>query len=112
MSRITYVFLLIGFLGSINLANAQIKYCDLHGSVFIETEKSRANFIVYVDESEAFADFLVFEEENRLYADTGGLWFFVENRGIANFSVYFTKEKSEAHFIIFFTDSTTFVGCD
>lgn len=90
----------------------QVRFCNLRGLVNIAKEKAQADFIVYEEESEAFADFLVFEEENRLYATEAGIWFFVENRGIADFSIYFTKSKGEADFVIAYTDSPTFAGCD
>jgi len=102
------VILITGVDGS----NQQVRFCSLRGQVYVAKERAQADFIVYEEESEAFADFLVFEEENRLYATEAGLWFFVETRGIADFSIYYTKEKSEADFIIAFTDSPTFAGCD
>jgi Family of unknown function (DUF6150) len=90
----------------------QNRFCDLRGVVYVAKEKSRADYIVYEEESKAFADFLVYEEENRLYATEGGVWFFVENRGIADFGVFFTKSKGEADFVIAYTDSPTFAGCN
>lgn len=93
-------------------ANHQMQFCQLHGSVYITEERAKADFIVFEEDSEAFADFLVFEEENRLYATEEGVWFFVGNRGIADFSVYFTNSKGEADFVIAYTDSPTFAGCD
>ncbi len=92
--------------------NAQNKpYCNLHGSIFETPTKQGADFWVYEEDSEAFADMLVFEEENKLYADQPGIWYFVENKGLADFKIYFTKEKSEADFIVYFIDSSTFAGC-
>lgn len=90
----------------------QVKYCSLRGSVYIAEERGQADFLAYLEDSEAFADFLVFEEENRLYATEEGVWFFVDNRGIADFSIYLTKSKGEADFIFAYTDSPTFAGCD
>ena len=93
-------------------SSQQVRFCNLRGLVNIAEEKAHADFIVYEEESEAFADFLVYEEENRLYATEEGIWFFVENRGIADFSIYFTKSRGEEDFRIAFTDSPTFAGCD
>jgi len=105
--------LLIAFLATFTFTvKGQNKpYCNLHGSVYETSEKQGADFWVYEEESEAFADLIVFEEENQLYADQPGVWFFVENKGLADFSIYFTTEKSEADFILYFTDSSTFAGC-
>ncbi len=109
MKILISIFLLFGFtIGT----NAQDKpYCNLRGSVFETPTKQGADFWVYEEESEAFADMLIFEEENKLYATEPGIWYFVDNMGLADFKVYFTKEKSEADFIVYFTDSTTFAGC-
>ncbi len=91
---------------------AQSKYyCELYGSVFIEENPAKADFIVYVEDSEAFADILVFEEENEFFADKKGIWFFTENEGFAKFSVSFTNDKSKARFTIFYIESPTFAGC-
>ena len=106
-------FLLILSFFLINTAakDYQQRFCSLRGSVFITKDRALADFVVYED-SEAFADFLVFEEENKLYATEDGIWFFVENRGIADFSIYFTESKGQEHFSMAYTDSPTFAGCD
>ena len=108
------LLLLVGLmlLGGSSFTPQQIKYCSLHGSVYITKDRSRADFVVFEEDSEAFADFLVYEEENRLYATEEGVWFFVENRGIADFSIFLSKKKGEADFKIAYTDSPTFAGCD
>ena len=98
--------------GSVNDESQQVRFCNLRGLVYVAKERGQADFLVYEEESEAFADFLVYEEENRLYATEAGIWFFVEIRGIADFSIYFTKLKGEADFIIAYTDSPTFAGCN
>lgn len=93
-------------------SNAQNKaWCHLRGSVYETPTKQGSDFWVYEEDSEAFADMLVFEEENKLYATEPGIWYFVKNKGLADFSIYFTEEKSEADFIVYFTESTTFAGC-
>jgi len=93
-------------------SEAQSKYyCELYGSVFIEENPAKADYIVYVEDSEAFADILVFEEENEFFADKKGIWFFIENKGFAKFSVSFTNDKSKASFTIFYIESPAFAGC-
>lgn len=109
----TYIFLVLNLLfAKPEVTPTQIEYCSLRGSVYIAEHRDQANFIAYQEDSEAFADFLVFEEENKLYATEEGVWFFVENRGIADFSIYLTKSKGEADFIFAYTDSPTFAGCN
>ena len=109
MKTLLCFFILFGLA---TISNAQEKpYCKLQGSIFETPTKQGADFWVYEEESEAFADMLVFEEENKLYADEPGVWYFVDNIGLADFRVFFTKERSEADFIIYYTDSSTFAGC-
>jgi len=105
---ITSLLILNGAVG----ADQQVRYCSLRGSVYITTERSQADFVVFEESSQAFADFLVYEEENRLYATEEGVWFFVENRGIADFSIYLNESKGGSDFVIAYTDSPTFAGCD
>ncbi|HHL52034.1 MAG TPA: hypothetical protein ENJ39_01555 [Flammeovirgaceae bacterium] len=88
------------------------RFCSLHGSVYITNNRAQADFIVYEEDSEAFADFLVYEEENRLYATEEGVWFFVDNPGLADFIIFLAPTKNEADFVIAYTDSPTFAGCN
>jgi hypothetical protein len=99
------------FFLTIGLKAQNVPYCNLQGAIYVAPTKQGAEYWVYVEESEAFADMLVFEEENKLYADEPGIWYFVETKGLADYSIYFTKEKSEADFSIYYTDSSTFSGC-
>ncbi|MCB0504999.1 MAG: hypothetical protein KDC58_05805 [Cyclobacteriaceae bacterium] len=94
------------------MAKAQNEpFCKLKGTVYQTPTKQGADYWVYVEDSEAFADMLVYLEENKLYADEPGVWFFVENKGLADYAIFFTKDKSEADFSIYCTDSPTFAGC-
>jgi len=109
MKTLLFFFILFGLA---RISSAQEKpYCQLQGSIFETPTKQGADFWIYEEESEAFADMLIFEEENKLYADEPGVWYFVDNIGLADVRIFFTKEKSEADFIIYFTDSSTFAGC-
>ena len=75
-------------------------------------EPGRADFLVYIEESEAFADVLIFEHENPLYADRPGQWAFVQNHAFAHVYVHFVRNKSQADFVIAFTDTESFAGCN
>ena len=112
MKALLFIGLLILGVNSSESSDQQIQFCSLRGSVYIATDRAQADFVVFEEDSEAFADFLVYEEENRLYATEEGIWFFVENRGIADFSIYLTQSKGNADFVIAYTDSPTFAGCD
>jgi nuclear transport factor 2 (NTF2) superfamily protein len=87
-------------------------HCSLFGSVYVEKDRNRADYLVYVEESEAFAQLIVFKEQNRLFADKRGLWHFTGNRGLAKFTIYFVKDRHSAHFSIYYTDAATFAGCN
>lgn len=110
MKKLTF---LLGFiLFALGSGFAQSKpFCKLSGSIYKAPTKQGTDYWVYIEESEAFADMLIFEEENKLYADEPGVWFFVENKGLADYVIYFTKDKSEADFTIYYTDTPTFAGC-
>jgi hypothetical protein len=113
-----FVLPFITFLSFLN-ANRQesdlrvpgLPYCDLKGKVYIEENPKKALFRVYEEDSEAFADFLVFETENALFADKAGIWYFVENRGLADFSICFVDSKGQADFSIYYTSYESMAGC-
>jgi hypothetical protein len=86
-------------------------YCRLKGKVFVEEVPGLADFRVYEEESEGFADMLIYETENSLFTDRGGIWYFVKNRGLADFTIYFTDSKSGADFSIYFTTFESMAGC-
>ncbi len=88
------------------------RYCKLYGRVYIEKDPSRAHYQVFEEESEAFSDIVIYEEDNALYADEEGHWYFVENKGMADFSIYFTEERGGSDFSIYFTDTESFAGCN
>lgn len=86
-------------------------YCDLKGSVFIVDDPRRANYKVYEEDSEAFADMLVFETDNSLYADRPGVWYFVNNIGFADFTIYIVNSKDQADFSVYYTSYESMAGC-
>jgi Family of unknown function (DUF6150) len=85
--------------------------CKIYGSVFIEDDPKKADFIVYVESSEAFADLIVYKQNNRLFADKAGLWYMTEKRDIADFRIYLKEEKRGSDFTIYFTTTESFAGC-
>lgn len=86
-------------------------YCDLKGAVYVETGSRYANFRVYEDSTEAFADMLVYKADNALFADRPGIWYFVNNRGMADFSIGLVGTKGEADFSICYTSLESMAGC-
>ena len=88
-----------------------LPYCDLMGKVYIEENPKRALFKVYEEESEAFADLLVFKTDNALFSDKAGIWCFVDNRGLADFSICFVDSKIKADFSIYYTSYESMAGC-
>lgn len=85
--------------------------CKIYGSVFIETDPKKADFIVFEETSEAFADLMVYKQNNRLFADKAGLWYITEKRDIADFRIYIKEEKRGSDFTICYTTTESFAGC-
>lgn len=95
-------------------ASAQVRdkrLCQVYGTFYVEQEKQMADFSVFVEETEGFADLSVFLEENQLYADQSGLWFFVDQPGLADYRIYLERDKNRADFCIFYTNTRSFAGC-
>lgn len=90
---------------------AGIDYCKLKGSVYIEEYPAQADILVFEETSEAFADMLIYEVDNALFADKPGLWFFVEKKAFADFTIGFVESKNQADFSIYFTPFESFAGC-
>jgi hypothetical protein len=109
------VVLLLGVgLGSISPVPALqdgIDPCELKGAVFVEEVESFARFRVFREDVEAFADLLVFQEQARSFADRPGLWYFTDNRSVADFTIAFTETQGFADFSVYFTDFKTLAGC-
>lgn len=107
----SFIFLVQILLISENPAS-QPDFCELYGAVYVEKEDANlAQYSVYIQDSEAFAQVLVFEEDSRTYADKPGRWYFVNNRGMADFVIYYVGEEGLADFSIYFTDVASFAGC-
>lgn len=87
-------------------------YCELKGSACIVDNPQQADYKIYIDDSEAFADMLVFKTDNSLYADKPGVWYFVKNRGFANFTIYLVDAKGKADFSIYYTTIESMAGCN
>lgn len=92
-------------------ARAQKAWCQLKGPVFVDTNPSRIQYRVYVEESESFADVLVFKSPNLLFADAPGKWYFTSSRAEANTFIMIVKERSQADFSIHFIETESFAGC-
>ncbi len=89
----------------------RINPCKIFGTVYIEKQRSYADFSIYLEENESFADLPVFLEDNALYADQSGVWFITTNPNQAQYHVYLEKTKSFADFSVFYTNTRSFAGC-
>lgn len=85
--------------------------CQLRGTVYIETVKSRADFSVYVDENSPNVDLVVCQVAKKLYADRPGLWHITTDRAIADFIIYIEKSRAGANIVIQYTPTESFAGC-
>ena len=85
--------------------------CKIYGSIYLEKDPKKADFIVFVETSEAFSDLMVYKQSNRLFADQAGLWYMTEKREIADFRIYLKEEKRGSDFTICYTTTESFAGC-
>lgn len=97
-----------GFAG----AQSTRSWCAIQGGVFVEKEATRAQYRVFVEDSESFADLLVFKAPNLLFADKPGLWFMATSPAQAEVRIFFVKERNQADFSIFYIDNESFAGCN
>jgi hypothetical protein len=89
-----------------------INPCDIYGQIYIEKDRRRANYLVYVEPNNDYrANLLVYKESSPLNADKEGLWYFVEQRGFADYTICFVEDRSIADFIIYYTDKFHQAGC-
>lgn len=112
------LILFFGFLYffSYNDIQAQIRTisnpCEIYGIVYVETIRSRADFIVYVETEDDFLAMLrVFREDNKLFANKVGIWHFTPTQAFADFSIYITDDRAMADLIIAYTDREFMAGC-
>ena len=106
------ILALISLTNSPSVFSAQVNFCRLFGSVYIEDSPQAADFRVYEEESEAFSDIKIFEVESRVYADREGLWHITDDKAFADFSIYFEPKKGIADFSVYFIDVESFAGCN
>ena len=105
------IVILIVIGNSPSVFSAQVDFCKIFGSVYIEENPSLADYRVFED-SEAFCDIKVFEVESRVYADQEGLWHFTDTKAFADFTIYFEPKKGLEDFSVFFIDVESFAGCN
>ena len=86
--------------------------CDVYGTAFEEKNVFAATYRVYLEEDEYSADLVVFKETNELMADETGLWFFTKNRAFSQFTVCFVEDRNMADFTIYFTDVDVEARCN
>jgi hypothetical protein len=111
-----FLFLGLLFFFMVGKMYAQIRTisnpCEVYGVVYVEKIRSRADFVVYVEQEDDFlASLRVFKEDNKLFANRAGMWCFVETQAFADFSIFLTEDRAMADFIISYTDREFMAGC-
>lgn len=87
--------------------------CNLFGSVHITKKRQLADYFVYIEEESQYsADLVVFLETNALYADRTGIWYSVDNRAFANFTIFLVDKPGRADFSVFYTDEQSYADCN
>lgn len=90
----------------------RLKPCELFGAVYFVSDKTQADFSIYLEETESFADLVVFREDNALYADKSGVWFIADRPGLAQHLVFVETIKGRANFSVHYTETRSFAGCN
>jgi hypothetical protein len=86
--------------------------CEVFGTTFEEKNVFAATYRVYLEEDEYSADLVVFKETNELMADKAGLWFFTRNKAFAEFTFCYVEDRNMADFTIYFTDIDVEARCN
>ncbi len=113
-----YFFLtaILTFLVNANFAQSQMRHqdpCQIYGTAYLETDRSRATYFVYVEtEDDYSADLRIFKEYNQLYADKSGYWFFTQQKAFADFSIFVVPYRSEADFVVYYVENEIDAGCE
>lgn len=89
----------------------QIDICKLKGAIYIEENRSFADFIVFEQSVEGFADLVVYEVEAQAFATEQGFWYFTDVRGFADYSIYLEESQGLSDFSVFFSDYQSAAGC-
>lgn len=92
-------------------AAQRIDPCKLKGAVFIEAHRNLADFSVYVERVEAFGKVKVFREEAAVFAKEAGYWYFTDQRGFADFTIFVEETRGFEDFTISFTEYRSAAGC-
>ena len=104
-------FLIVGKVTTSCAQRIGLEYCKIWGRIYVVSDKNKADFRVYVEESDAFANIAVYQHTNKLYADRPGHWFFTNNRAEADFWIYLEPIKGFADFSIAYVETESFAGC-
>lgn len=114
MHRIKLCLAILVFISICHLGFSQgyRQACAIHGRIFVEEKPQMANFRVYIEEDEYMADLIVFIENNELMTDQAGKWFYTPVRAFADFSIIFVENKTLADFSIYLTEIDVLAGCN
>ncbi|GEO03298.1 hypothetical protein AAE02nite_09620 [Adhaeribacter aerolatus] len=96
------------------VAPREPEICRMFGSIYLTADpkqKNYARFTVYIDTEDTYADLLVFRENNKLFADAPGLWYITTSRNFADHVLFITTNRAFADFTIHYTKARTFAGC-
>src|SRR5690606_2256998 len=114
MEKWGFKLTLLGFflMGMAQTTTAQkMDICKIYGAVYVTKDAREADFVIYVEDSEAFADLVVFRGYTELYADDNGLWFVTKASNFAKFVVLITGKEVLAVFSVYYTETPAFAGC-
>lgn len=90
---------------------SRLDFCQIYGGIYFVQDRAKANFSVYLEESETFANLKVYQQNNILFADRSGQWYITENKVQANYLVYIETKRSMADFTIHYVSAESYAGC-
>lgn len=96
------------------IAPHEPEICRMFGTIYLTTDpkqKNYARYTVYIDTEDTYADLLVFKENNKLFADAPGIWYLTTSRNFADYIFFVTTNRAFADFTIYYTKARTFAGC-
>ena len=114
MKKFIFIQFLFAFICLSSTSFGQfVKVCEVFGTVYEEKKNEfAATYRVYIEDNEYSADVIVFKETNELKADKPGLWFFTPHKAFAEFSIYIVEDRNIADFTIYFTEVDVEAKCN
>lgn len=89
-----------------------VQICNLRGYVFQLDDPYMADVKVFVEENEVFSQLLVYKTDMLTFQGaTSGVWCWVKDRTLADFTIGFVTSANQADVVITYTNFESLAGC-